>query len=197
MIKLIIFDLSGTCFTNEEPRYLDYFSKKYKIDRKDLDGFYMKRVLKSEINQRSGKSVWKDVLNKYKIREDTSSIIEEMMKLRKPVLGILNIAKNLRKRYKIVYLTNYNKDYWDVIKRNFNLKPYFDFGIVSYQIKSRKPSKYGFLAMMKHFKVKQHETVFIDDSEKNVKKAAELGIKAINFKNKQKLVKDLKRLDLF
>lgn len=195
MIKLIIFDLSDVCFIGEESIYLDYFAKKHKIDRKELDDFYMPLVNKSEKGKISGKMIWKKVLKKFRLKDNINQIIKDMMKIRKPYKTI-EIAKKLKKSFKTAYLTNYNQDYWVIANKRFSLTPYFDYGIVSYQIKARKPDKRGFLKIMKHFNVKPDETLFIDDSRKNVEKAKEIGINAIPFKNPKRLEKDLKEIKL-
>ena len=96
----------------------------------------------------------------------------------------MDLIKKLRKKgYKITYLTNYNKDYWEAIKQKFDLNPYFDYGLVSYQIKARKPSPIGFKKLMDYFAVKPAETIFTDDSMKNLLEAEKLGINTIHFQH--------------
>ncbi len=105
---------------------------------------------------------------------------------------VLDLAGKLREKYKTAYYTNYPEDYWMFIAKKFDLKPYFDFGIVSYQFKTRKPEPKGFKIILKHFNVKPEEAVFIDDKEKNVKAAAELDINTIHLTNRKKIVDKLK-----
>ena len=106
-----------------------------------------------------------------------------MIKLKEPIHTTLNFVKQLRKKYKTAYLTNYNKDYWEYIKNKFDLNPYFDFGVVSYQIKSRKPSKEGFKTILDEFGLKPEQAVFTDDSIKNLSEAKKLGIFTIQFEH--------------
>jgi FMN phosphatase YigB (HAD superfamily) len=193
MIQLIIFDLSDVCFNCEEPPFLRKFAKKYKLDFKEFDNFYQNLLYKAEVGKMSGKEVWDRVLDRYNIKGNASKLISDMMKSKKAYYGVLNLAKKLRKGYKTAYLTNYNKYYWDEIERRFELKPYFDFGVVSYQIKARKPAPKGFKVVMKRFKAKAKETIFIDDYEKNLVNARNLGINTILFRNKTKLVSDLRK----
>src|SRR3989338_7779106 len=99
MIKLLIFDLSNVCFNIEEPLYLEHFSKKHNVDYKELDDYYQKYLIKSEVGEITGKEVWKKVLKHFSIQEDVNSIILGMMKLKK-ALSTLDLIKKLKKRYR-------------------------------------------------------------------------------------------------
>ena len=192
MIKLIIFDFSNVCFTLEEPPFLEEFAQKHKLPFPEFEAFYMKLLHPAEVNLFSGKELWRRILVKYKLKEDIDSIITEMMEAKEAHQEILNLAKELRRKYKTSYFTNYNEDYWKKIEQKFDLKPYFDWGMVSYKAKTRKPAVAGFKIILKHFKVKPQEAIFIDDQEKNLVEAGELGIITICFKSKEQLVKELK-----
>ncbi len=61
------------------------------------------------------------------------------------------------------------------------IKQYFDFGIISEEIRARKPDPIGFNLIVKQFNVKPEETIFIDDAAKNLTNAKEMGIKTILF----------------
>ncbi len=191
MIKLIIFDFSNVCFTLEEPPFLIEFARKHHLPFPEFEAFYMKLLHQAEVDLFSGKELWKKVLAKYNLKEDIDLIITEMMEAKEAYQEILDLAKELRKKYETAYFTNYNQDYWVKIEQKFDLKPYFDWGIVSYQVKTRKPAVEGFKIILNHFKVKPEEAIFIDDQEKNLVEAATLGIQTIVFKNKKLLVKEL------
>ena len=194
MIKLIIFDFSNVCFNLEEDPFVEKFAKKHKLDPKKFDEEYQQLVQKAEVDEIGGKQIWEVLLQKYHLNGNPSTIIEEMMNTKIAYPEILELAKSLRQNYKTAYFTNYSKDYWDPIARKFDLKPYFDFGIVSYQIQSRKPAPKGFLVILKQFKVKPEEAVFIDDSSRNVVEAGKLGIHTILFKDKKQIQQELRRL---
>jgi putative hydrolase of the HAD superfamily len=174
MIRLVIFDLSDVCFTAEEPPFLKHFAEKYGLQFREFNSFYQELLIKSETSIISGIEVWKQTLKKFKLSENPTKIIKDMIRLKRAHPNVLAIAKQLRKNVKTAYLTNYNEDYWNEILKRFDMKTYFDAGIVSYMIKARKPDKNGFLELMNKFGVKPNETIFIDDSEKNLASAAEL-----------------------
>ncbi len=194
MIKLIIFDLSGVCYVLEEPYFLKIFAKRHGLDYKELDDYYQEMLEKAEEDKIDIEYAWEKIFNTFKVRENFDEIVEEMLSYRKPIKETLELIGRLRKKYKTAYITNYARGYWNRIEKKFKMDEYFDFGVVSYQIKARKPAAKGFLTVLEHFKVKAKEAVYIDDSEKKLMGAVKLGINGILFKDKRQLIKDLKKL---
>jgi FMN phosphatase YigB (HAD superfamily) len=193
-IKLIIFDLSGVCFDLEEPPYLEKFVKKHELhdQRERFLARYDEMLLKAETGRLAGIELWRILLKEFNLDGEPGTIIKEMMDLKIPHLDVLNMAKKLKEKYTVVYLTNYNKDYWDEILRRFDLSQWFSWGVVSYEIGVRKPAKEGFEFILKKVGVKPEETVFIDDSVENLDGSRRLGIKVIRFESAKSLLKELK-----
>ena len=193
-IKLIIFDFSGVCFNEEEPPFLIDFAKKYKLPFKEFESIYLDLLKKAEMDQISGEEVWIPILKKYNLKLDIDEIINEMIDRKVMYQEVMDLTKSLRRKYKTSYFTNYNQKYWEIIAPQFDLKPYFDWGIVSYQVKSRKPAIKGFKVILEHFKVKPEEAIFLDDKESNLIEPAKLGLNTILFKNKKQFINELKKL---
>lgn len=83
-----------------------------------------------------------------------------------------------------------------MIIKKIDLSQYFDIILVSYMVKARKTEKEGFEYLIKKIGAKPKEIVFLDDSEKNLLAAAKLGINTILFKNKEQLIRELKKLEV-
>src|SRR3989338_2702105 len=187
MIKAIIFDLSDVCFNAEEPPFLIAFAKKHGLDFPDFEKRYMELLHKAENNEISGKKLWETLLVHYGLALYIDGIISEMMADKVAYQPTLDLVKKLRRICKTAFFTNYNEDYWKYIDRKFKLKDYFDIGLVSYMIGARKPAVKGFEYLLKKLGVKPEETVFTDDSAKNLENAETLGIHTIQFKNVEQL----------
>jgi len=194
MIKLIIFDLSGVCFTNEEPIYLADLCKKYKYDYKEFDNFYQSLLVKAEKDEITGEQVWKEVLKRYPLPKTISQIVDEMMQLKQPHLETLNFAKELKDKIKTVYLTNYNKLYWNAISKKFRMDEWFSEGFVSYHLKDRKPAIKCFEIILQKYNLKPEEIIFLDDSKPNLENAKKLGMNTILFTNINQLKRDIDNL---
>ncbi|MBI2112015.1 HAD-IA family hydrolase [Candidatus Woesearchaeota archaeon] len=119
-----------------------------------------------------------------------------MISKKKFYTDMLDFARSFRQRYKVATYSNYNKVYWDLIIKKIDLSQYFDIILVSYMVKARKTEKEGFEYLIKKIGAKPKEIVFLDDSEKNLLAAAKLGINTILFKNKEQLIRELKKLEV-
>lgn len=93
--------------------------------------------------------------------------------------------RELRESYKIYLLSNTNSIMYDSkIAECFRAEgremgDYFDGQVVSFKAKCAKPDRRIFEYAIEHLGIKPEETVFLDDSQKNLDAAAQLGFKTI------------------
>lgn len=196
MIKAIIFDLSGVCSYEEEIPHLMEFAKKNNLDEEDVLHAYNELVLEAERDKISGVRIWEELEERFSIKINIEKEIKEMISKKKFYTDMLDFARSFRQRYKVATYSNYNKVYWDLIIKKIDLSQYFDIILVSYMVKARKTEKEGFEYLIKKIGAKPKEIVFLDDSEKNLLAAAKLGINTILFKNKEQLIRELKKLEV-
>lgn len=194
MVKLIIFDLSGVLFNDEEREYLKEFSEKNKLNYDELYLYYSKFIEMAERNEVTLEYVWAKVFKRFNINQDIAATIKGVVKLKKVDNSMLDVVKELRRKHKTVYATNYAKGYWEFIERKFPFSDYFDYGVVSYKIGFRKPSKEGFEDILKRFGVKAGECVYTDDKDENLKEAKAIGMKVVHFKGREEFLKEMKRI---
>lgn len=194
MIKLVIFDLSNVCYNLEDTQFLIDFAKKHGIDHGELDNRHLELVCHAEIDEIGGREVWKRLLEHFKIEEDIDTIINDMVAMKVEWPETLALVKQVRSKVKTSFFTNYNKDYWELIEERLKPRQWFDWGLVSYQAKRRKPAPEGFKIILEHFGVKAEEAVFTDDSASNLVGAKKLGIHTIHFQGVEKLKEELAAL---
>jgi len=194
MIKVIIFDLSGVCMPNAETIFAERYAREKGLDVKEFCKAFDELTASAERAEITGEECWRQLLGRFGLKDDPDKLVQEMFKDLKGNPEALELAQKLRKNHKTAFLTNYSKMHWDEIKKHIDFDKYFDFGIVAYQVKARKPEPPGFLAILKHFDAKPEEAVFLDDQAKNLAEAAKLGIKTVLFKNTKQLLQDLKKL---
>ncbi len=68
---------------------------------------------------------------------------------------------------------------------------WFEGIVVSGTEKMRKPYKVIYELTLSRFEIKAAESLFIDDNQRNIEAASELGINTIQFKNPEQLEKAL------
>lgn len=106
----------------------------------------------------------------------------------------------LRKHYHLGLLSNTNPlvmDFADSPRFSADGKPvsdYFDSLFCSYKMRACKPDAIIFTKALEHDKMKPEETIFVDDSEKNVKAAEKLGIHGLHIPQNEEWIQPLKTM---
>ena len=165
MIKVIAFDLVGV-LVNEKDIRLSCTEKKLERLFGDniSDDIYLKDAEKI-------------VKNKNDIIPITKNIIEKLYKIKEE-----NLIRNLKKKYnniKIIIATNHVTFVKDYIKNNFKE---VDDIIISAQINKIKPDKGFYKYIIDKYLISPEELLFLDDNEKNISSAKEIGINTIYVK---------------
>ena len=101
-------------------------------------------------------------------------------------------ATKQTKQYKIYFLSNITDVSYNYLNDKLNILNMVDGGVYSYKEHLKKPDKEIFDLLIKRFGLKKEETIFFDDSRKNVKVGNEYGIKSYVFNS----VKDITALEL-
>ena len=107
-----------------------------------------------------------------------------------------NVAKliaKLKKKYRMVLLSNTDSLHFECIKSKFKIIGSFDEYVLSYKAGFAKPNPLIYLNAIKKSKTTPFNCVYIDDIPEFVYAARLMGIKAFQYKNFKKLKKDLKR----
>ena len=93
---------------------------------------------------------------------------------------ILNVLRELNKKYNIYFLSNLTEDTYLYIK---NILEEFDGGIYSFKAHVCKPDTEIYIKLIKEYNLKKEETIFFDDRQKNVDTGNSLEINSIKFNN--------------
>lgn len=92
--------------------------------------------------------------------------------------GLLEGLK--KKGYRLFYLTNYHDELFDTTVAARDFFHHFEGGVVSARVKLIKPDRAIFETLLEKYGLDARETLFIDDSLKNVEAAAGLGMETIH-----------------
>ncbi len=93
----------------------------------------------------------------------------------------LNLLRELRKKYRVMMLSNTNEIHFEqkgreeFEKQGLKLSDYFDKCYLSYQLKMAKPQPEIFEHILENEPNKPSEILFLDDGEKNIEMAKSLG----------------------
>ena len=106
----------------------------------------------------------------------------------------VSILARLRGRCRIALLSNVNIMHWDHINEAHDFMQWFDHPIASYAVRQRKPELDIYRTTLAIAGVGPRQAIFIDDMETNVLAARSLGIRAHQFTDARRLVRDLEEI---
>jgi putative hydrolase of the HAD superfamily len=193
MIKAIIFDAGGVVI--EQGKQLDEFAKIFKP--KNKQEFWEKinhlvgPLCKGEISENE---YWRRLAESENVdpRIIPANLwmkgYEETTRI-KP--SAIELIKNLRKKHKIILISNTIKPHVQVNRRR-GLFGNFDDVLNSNEVHLSKDTAEIFKLALKRNQLDAKECVFIDDIQRFVKIAGSIGIKGILFKNVSQLKNELK-----
>lgn len=114
-----------------------------------------------------------------------------------PNKEMIELSKKLKKRYKVILLSNNNEVTLRCLRKNYAymLEP-FEKKYFSSELKMIKPNKDIYEYVLRDFGVKAEECVFIDDKGPNIRVSEELGLNSILFKDNEQVKEGLRRLNI-
>lgn len=196
MIKNIIFDLSEVIISGYHGTH-ELIGKKYDISAEE---FYKQKTEKNDIflDLMRGKLKEEEYWHEFLKGKHWNITIEDLKEtvrenLNQPVEGTMEIIKKLKGKYQLILLSDQVREWMEYIQeRNKDIK-IFNQIILSYEIGSLKTDKQTFTDVLNKTQIVADETLFIDDYDQNVKRAEEVGIHGIIFKDAKQLKEELEK----
>lgn len=199
MIRGIIFDVGGVLLTDVMHQTVKYVSGETGIGyRKVFDSLHGRwhevrdgKISAGEFWESFAKGLEKDVkISISKVRKKSCGLMEE-------VGSMLSLAKSLRKKgYRLGIISNNSTEWAECAEKKFRLSKIFDEVIMSNYEGVSKPHPKIYRICLKRLKLKPEECVYIDNKEKNLKPAKEMGMRTILFAGEKGLKDGLKKLEV-
>jgi len=195
MIKAVIFDYGGVmkdahALSLDVPAICNISQEEFEITREER----IELVGMAERGEIDDEEQWRrysKIIDK-PIREDAVKVAEESY--RETFIfnnEMFNFAKELKsKGIKVAVLSNILKFEADVIREKHG---YDEFSpvVLSCEVGMNKPNKNIYLFALEKLNLKPEECIFIDDKEKYLLPAQELGIKTVLFKNSEQAIRNV------
>ena len=109
---------------------------------------------------------------------------------------MIALIDQLRDKVKIYALSNTNVIHKEVNQKR-GLFNHFEQVFLSCDLGIRKPNVQIYSLILKQLNIQSNELLFIDDNEENIQVAKSLSIYAIQYKNYESLISELKKLNLY
>jgi len=198
MIQAIVFDLGGVLFTNGTTLFAKHIAATHKKDQEEV----YKLLNYSDFGNayREGKITGEEFYNSLKKELDLDDDIHELkqkwLEVYQVIEGTKKIIEELRKKYKVYFLSDNVKERVEYAHRRYGFLNWFDGGVFSHEVGVRKPNLKIYETAIVQIGLKPEEIVFIDDKEINLPPAEKIGMKTILYKNPEQLKKELHKMKL-
>lgn len=184
MIKNLLFDLGGVIM---DIRRLNCVASFERLGMKDADNFLGEYSQKGPFLQLEEGAIseeqFRDAVRQFIAGEVTDEQIDSAFC--DFLVGIpkyrLEQLRQLKKSYNIYMLSNTNSIMWrsriaeDFRQEGLEREDYFDGIVTSFEARSIKPDAKIFHTVVEKLGINPDETLFLDDSQKNLDAAAQLG----------------------
>lgn len=197
MIKNIIFDIGNVLagFTWRE------FYAGFGYDEEMVERLGAATV-KSPVWDEVDRGAWSDEKLLEEFIKNDPSLEKELRRIFQNIHGIvvkedyaIPWIESLKKAgYRCFYLSNFSHRAHAECADALDFLAYMDGGILSYQDKVIKPDPKIYRLLLERFGLEAEECVFMDDTEKNLLTAKELGIRTILFRDREQAVSELREL---
>ena len=195
----LIFDLGGVFFTDGTDRAINVISERYSIDKKAVtEIFHGETGTMYRENKISMQMFWEIAKEKWRIEnEPTNTLVNIWHEGYIPIEGTCDIIKVLKnKGYEILYFSGSTKDRVDYLENKYHFKQYFNDGIFSFSIYSRKPALESYQQILKTASNIPQYCIYIDNHEKYLIPARQLGMCTILFTTSSNLLITLNDLNI-
>lgn len=188
MIKNLLFDLGGVIMDIKRQRCVEAFERLGMTDANNFLGEYSQKgpflqLEAGEISPEQFREAIRSLLpNSVTDKEIDDAFCQFLIGIPQHRLESLRL---LRSKYKIFMLSNTNPIMWNSFiseefkKEGLEMNCYFDNIVTSFEAKSIKPEKRIFEYAIEKCDIIPSETVFIDDSQKNLDASKELGFETL------------------
>jgi len=198
MIKNIIFDFGGVLI-NWNPRnlYQDLFDNEEEME------YFLKNVCSHTWNEQqdAGRSLVKAtkiLQNEFpKYKKMIQHYYDDWEKmLNGGIDENVKLLSLLKKKYRLLGLTNWSAETFPIALKRYSFLQEFEGIVVSGVEKMKKPDKNIFTLLLDRYQIAANESLFIDDSPKNIQAAKEIGFQTIYFTNDVSIENELKVLNV-
>lgn len=118
---------------------------------------------------------------------------QKLVATRRPNLELIAfIEKNLFNKFRLAVLSNFTPDLNQYIEK-YKIAHLFERVFISAVLRVKKPDPAIFLHALKEMDVLPRESLFIDDKEKNIAAARDLGMKGLMFTRTGEVIDQIKK----
>lgn len=196
MIRAIFFDFGGVIMRTEYQSPRQRLAERLNMEYEDLVRlvFESETGRKASIGVESAEAHWAAIMKKLRLPGSAlQSVRDEFFGGDVLDRGLIQLMRDLRRRYKIGLISNAWNDLRDYITRQ-GFADVFDAMIISAEVGVVKPDPKIFRFALDQLHVRAKEAVFVDDFKVNIEGCESVGMKGLLFRDPERDIQKLKAL---
>ncbi len=198
MIKAIIFDFGNVIYHFDNNIFLEKISNSSDKTASELSELIYNSDLpiQYETGLISSEKFFNEITRICDLSISKIKFIKVYTDIFTPIQTTINLIRSLKCIYKIALLSNTNEWDFEHIIKTCEVYNLFDAVSLSFKVKAMKPDNRIFLDSISKLKLKPEECVYIDDIERYVEAAKQIGINGIHYVSYEKLISSLEKLSI-
>ena len=196
--QLVIFDLGGVVVEVESDRLVHQVAQLLgrPFDEVQAAVYDKELLLPFELGKINAKGYYAGLKTKLELTWTYDQFVRSWNDIFRENTDVTFIMQRLRKRHRLVALTNTNELHLAYIKANIPSLSVLEDWVASCDAGLRKPDPKFYFHALERAGVKASEAVYIDDRPELVDAGRSLGLAAIRFENSRQLEEDLQAIGL-
>lgn len=193
-VKVIIFDLGNTLIRFDHNISAKKLANLFHIDSEKVRSLFFDSEITRDFEKGliSPKVFYSRVIGLLNIKIPFKDFVSIWSDIFWEDKESCDIARQLKRRYKLFLLSNINRLHFDYVEKKFDIIKIFDEIILSFAVGAIKPERLIFEDAVRRAGGDKAAVLYIDDREDLIKEANNFGIDSIRYEGAGKLREDLR-----
>lgn len=192
MIKNIVFDLIGPLVTDGKKIAIKNPSQ-FGVSKAIItDILYGNEMNLYKLGKITPNQYWNQIYKKHNIVINKKKLIYNLYSQYKQNKQMFKFLKKLGKQNINLFIFSNNiLDRVNFLDKKYNLKPFFDKAVFSYDIGYCKPDRKAFISFINKTAINPKDSLFIDDKLSNIEAARKFGFKCVLYRNQKQTIRHI------
>ncbi len=188
-VEAIISDVGGVIVRDDFKSFFAQFETKIGMS---AEAFYALTVASEEWKLYNKdfiteEELWRRLAPTLRVEDAVAQDLRQWRKMLIPIPETILILKRVRRRYPLYCLSNVDKTTTHYLQEKYRIYDIFDGTILSWEAAMRKPEMGIYELVIRRFNLTPEGVLFIDDKERNLIPAREVGFQTILYQSPEDL----------
>lgn len=196
-IDAIFWDLGGVIVRTEDRTRRERWEQRLGLEPRQLDRFIFAGEMgrKAAIGEVSAEEVWEWARRELDLsRDEGEQLTRDFWRGDDLDQELVGYIRGLRPQFQVGLISNAWLELRELLVHHLHIDDAFDDLVISAEVGLAKPDLAIYRLALERLKVRAERAIFIDDFERNIAAARELGMHAVLFRSRVQAIADVDRL---